>query len=119
MDGLMKAQVILYVGDMETSVAFYRDVLGLRVVWPVDGSVDAHWTVVGAAGTEIALHGGREGEVGEDAPGLSFVVRDLGSVLALVRERGGCFGDAVNPHPGVVFSVGHDPDGHVVTLKQG
>lgn len=120
MVGIQKTQVILYVRDMGRAVGFYRDVLGFGVVFPEGEDLSGEsWVVLEAAGTGVALHGGRSVEVGADTPELSFVVLDLEAALAEVRGNGGEFGDPIEPHPGVVFSVGRDPDGHVVTLKQG
>lgn len=118
MTGLVKAQVIIYVREMENSLKFYRDGLGFVVSYPVDGQLNEHWMTLDAGGLSLALHGGSSGELGSDAPGLSFIVEDLESVLAEVRSRGLEFSDPVNPHPGVVFSTGSDPDGHTVTLNQ-
>jgi predicted enzyme related to lactoylglutathione lyase len=43
--------VILEIGDMETALRLYRDALGLAV----QGSVNATWTVVAAAGGSLTL----------------------------------------------------------------
>ncbi len=118
MIGLKQTQIILYVKNMESSLEFYRNGLGLELTYPNDGSFNEHWMTLGAAGTSIALHGGSDGDIGKHAPGLSFVVTDLDAVLNELRTKGLSFSDPINPHPGVVFSTGIDPDGHAITLNQ-
>lgn len=43
--------VIVFVRDMQRSVAFYRDTLGLSVAME-----SSHWTEFAAGGTKLALH---------------------------------------------------------------
>lgn len=120
MNGLKQARIILYTADMAKAVAYYRDTLGLPIVWPeVDDYSGEFWVTLDAAGTSVALHSGREEPVGKSAPEVSFTVADLDEVLAEVKSRGAEFGEVIEPHPGVIFCSGYDPDGHRVVLQQG
>jgi catechol 2,3-dioxygenase-like lactoylglutathione lyase family enzyme len=53
-------EVILYVQDMNAQVAFYRDVLGLKVRQPqqVGDYSDVYWLELETGPCVLALHGG-------------------------------------------------------------
>jgi lactoylglutathione lyase len=106
--------VYLYVRDMERSLAFYRDLLGI----PLEG--DEHWVeTTFPGGTRFALHAVHEG-IGELSSGtvnISLEVEDAGAAAALLRERGAEVRDAVRDSWGTVVDV-VDPDGYIVSLFQ-
>jgi catechol 2,3-dioxygenase-like lactoylglutathione lyase family enzyme len=113
--------VNLTVRDLDRAVAFYTDLLDLRVRWkgPIgDGRRGAH---VGDDEAYIALfEAGRDGEVPFDysAPGfnhLGFVVDDLDEVLRRLDDMG------VAVHLDMTYEPGRhvycfDPEGHEVEL---
>jgi lactoylglutathione lyase len=106
--------VYLYVRDMERSLAFYRDLLGI----PLEG--DEHWVeTTFRGGTRFALHAAHEG-VGELSSGtvnISLEVEDADAAAARLRERGADVRDAVRDSWGTAVDV-VDPDGYIVSLFQ-
>jgi catechol 2,3-dioxygenase-like lactoylglutathione lyase family enzyme len=110
--------VILYVTAMATSVAFWRDEIGLALLSPSDSSDLAAevWVTLDGGGFELALHTGREpGE--KSSPAFSFFVDDLAAAVADIESRGVWTSGIINPHPGVTFCRVEDPDGHVFFIK--
>ena len=114
--------VSLYVRDLEASVRFYRDVLGLRETGRGKGGRIAFLST-GAHHHDVSLEAARaEGGIPpKGAPGLYHIAFHIGSgreELAAARralERQGFapFGDAEGSHP--CFCV-TDPDGHTIEL---
>jgi lactoylglutathione lyase len=106
--------VYLYVRDMERSLAFYRDLLGI----PLEG--DERWVeTTFPGGTRFALHAAHEG-IGELSSGtvnISLEVEDAGAAAELLRERGADVRDAVRDSWGTAVDV-VDPDGYVISLFQ-
>ena len=61
-------EAILYVDNMATAVAFYRDKLGLAVLDPIVGDYSDEYFVEFKTGTcRLCLHGGGEHKQGTDA----------------------------------------------------
>ena len=70
-------EIILYVSNMIAQVSFYRDTLGLEVSYPDnlgDGS-EAFWVVFNTGQCSLALHGGGEKRIGDDAPKIQRASR--------------------------------------------
>lgn len=112
------------VSDMDRSVAFYRDVLGLRLKFESPG-----WSEFDTGGTTLALHavsreapGESMGEAGPMAGtcSLGFSVSELDDIYARLRERGVRF--VVPPTEqaaeGIRMAVCTDPDGLVISFAQ-
>ena len=105
--------VYYWVSDMDRSVSFYRDVLGLDLIRQ-DGS---SWAQFDICGRRFALHGAVEGQ--QVAPGGAtavFTVGDLDAAKAVLSARG-----VPVEHDGDVegfarFCSIKDPDGNVVEL---
>ena len=106
--------VYLYVRDMERSLAFYRDLLGI----PLEG--DEHWAeTTFPGGTRFALHATREG-VGELSSGtvhVDFEVDDADAAAEVLREHGVAVGERVHDTWGTAVEVA-DPDGYTISLFQ-
>lgn len=113
--------VVLYVGDLDASLAFYRDVLGLPFKFQESGYAE-----FATKGTKFALYERLRlpGLIGRDASGGG----PAGEVLFLVddvdgeAERLGGLGveilaGPVGPWGHRTLHV-HDPDGFVVELAQ-
>lgn len=117
---------IVFVSDMQRSVAFYRDVLGLPLRFE-----SPDWTEFATEGATLALHGGEGAEAPHDAaqqepvgrcrPGLS--VPDLNTFhLRMVEQGVPClqvpqeiFGDRVAHYvdpDGLVIAVSEERHGH-------
>lgn len=113
--------IIVYVSDMDRSLAFYRDTLGLPLKFTSPG-----WTNFNTGTTTIALHATPASKPA-DQPGrtpagvaqLGFMVEDLQSVYETLKEQ-----NVVFPLPpqkqssGVMLAVLRDPDGLGITLQQ-
>ena len=114
--------VSLYVRDLEASVHFYRDAVGLRETGRGKGGRIAFLSA-GAHHHDVSLEAAHmEGPLPpKGAPGLYHIAFRVGSSreeLAAARremERQGLapFGDAAGDHP--CFCV-KDPDGHTIEL---
>ncbi len=105
--------VFYWVADMERSVAFYRDVLGLTLLREDGGS----WALFDAGGRRFALHGATEGQPVQPGGATAvFSVNDLDAALARLGERG-----VQSSHEGDVegyarFASFLDPDGNTFQL---
>ena len=113
--------VILYVGDLEASVAFYRDVVGLPHRF-----TEAGYAEFGTGATRLALYERRRAEWLRGrpvAPGpageIVLVVDDVDAVAAGLRERGVPLlsGPADRSWGHRTLHVA-DPDGFVVEFAQ-
>ena len=112
---------IVYVSDMQRSVAFYRDVLGLPMKFTSPG-----WTEFSTGSVTLALH--RTGEEklpphqGRPPAGqahIGFVVDDLQAAYEELKARDVFF--SLPPQKqvtGNTLAVCHDPDGLGITIQQ-
>jgi lactoylglutathione lyase len=114
--------VILYVDDVDRSVAFYRDLLGLPFKF-----AQAGYAEFATEGTRFALYErarlpeliGRAAAGGDPAVEILFLVPDVDAEAERLRQAGG----EILSGP-VDRAWGHrtlhllDPDGHVVELAQ-
>lgn len=106
-------QVSLYVSDMARSVEFYRDKLGLTVTYS-DGEDFAgqFWVTLGDEGCSLALHSGGAGQTADLTPAISFMSDDVEGARSSLIAKGVKLSEIEEPHPGVKFCSGQDPDGH-------
>lgn len=113
--------VIVYVSDMQRSVAFYRDVLGLPLRMTSPG-----WTEFNTGSTTIALHMTGDQKLppshGRPPAGqahLGFMVDDIQATYEALKAQDVFF--SLPPQKqtsGVTLAVLHDPDGLGITLQQ-
>ena len=107
--------VFLYVHDLDRSLAFYRDVLGI----PLER--DAHnpdWAEASFPdGVRFALHPWHEGvpAIGSGSVMIDFEVEDLDAALAGLTEAGVEVGEPMREFWGSVCSF-TDPDGYRIDL---
>jgi lactoylglutathione lyase len=115
-------RLVIYVSDMERSVAFYRDVLGLPLKFSSPG-----WSEFNNSGTTLALHrhlhpGGEPAQTAHAAAGqasLIFVVDDLQATYETLKAEGAHFAMEPQKQPtGLTFAILPDPDGFAITLQQ-
>jgi len=115
------AYVILYVADLDASIAFYRDVLGLPYRF-----VDAGYAEFGTDGTRFALYERRRAEWltgGPVTPGpaaeVVLLVDDVDAEAARLEALGATIltGPADRPWGHRTIHLA-DPDGFVVELAQ-
>ncbi|HLX58678.1 MAG TPA: VOC family protein [Ktedonobacteraceae bacterium] len=113
--------VIVYVSDMQRSVAFYRDVLGLALKFTSPG-----WTEFITGTTTIALHtvgGGKLTEQQSLPPAgqaqIGFMVDNLQATYEALTAKDVVFSlPPKTQNSGVKLAVFHDPDGLGITIQQ-
>jgi catechol 2,3-dioxygenase-like lactoylglutathione lyase family enzyme len=105
--------VYYWVTDMDRSVRFYQDVVGLRLL----GRHDSNWAELDAGSVRLALHATREGApVSTGGAAAAFRVEDLDATQGALRTRGVEF-----VHQGEVegygrFALFPDPDGNLIEV---
>jgi len=105
--------VYLYVREMERSVAFYRDLLGI----PLRG--DEHWQEATLGGTRFALHEAHEG-TGALSAGtvhVSLEVADVDAAAEQLRAAGVETRETMRDEWGAALQI-RDPDGYELYLFQ-
>ena len=102
--------VYLYVRDLDRSLAFYRDVLGI----PLE-KADEHWADARLDGLRFALHAG--GEVDPGSTWIDFEVEDIDAAAEELRAAGVSVGE-INREPYGAFCDFTDPDGYRLELFQ-
>ena len=108
--------VYLYVRDMERSLAFYRDLLGI----PLEGDVDWAEATLGGTGTRFALHAWRDKGLGEPSSGtlnVNFEVADANAAAERLRAAGVDVRETMRDEWGTALEV-FDPDGYRIYLFQ-
>ncbi|HVB74353.1 MAG TPA: VOC family protein [Ktedonobacteraceae bacterium] len=114
---------IVYVSDMQRSVAFYRDTLGLTLKFTSPG-----WTEFVTGTTTIALHvvggGGEKLAEQQSLPPagqaqLGFMVDDLEAAYEALLAKDVVFSlPPKTQNSGARLAVLHDPDGLGITIQQ-
>jgi len=106
--------VYYWTRDMDRAVAFYRDVVGLRLIRR-DGD---QWASFDAGPVQFALHGVLEGHpVTMGGATAVFRVDDLDTAVQSLQEKGVVFGDHLGEVAGFArFRSFADPDGNTVQL---
>ena len=110
--------VALHVADVEASVAFYRDTLGLPPLDRPAFSFPGAWFALGPGGQQLHLIGGRGEPVHSHNRGNHFAlaVDSIEAAEAHLRECGvEMFGPKQRPDGAWQIFV-RDPDGHYVEL---
>lgn len=112
-------EVILYVENMNDQVSFYRDTLGLALLYP-QGMTDFSqemWVTLDTGACTLALHGGGKGRLGKDTPKVVFGVDDINAARDLFVQRGVAFGEVRSAAPGVYISDAVDPEGNPISIE--
>jgi CreA protein len=105
--------VWFWVTDMDRSVTFYRDALGLEVRMRHDD----RWAELDAGSIRIGLHGAVDGRPTPPGGTAVFLVEDLDAATAALRERGVVFEDHLGEVPGYArYASFVDPDGNAMQL---
>jgi lactoylglutathione lyase len=105
--------VYLYVSDMERSLAFYRDLLGI----PLEG--DGDWQEARLGDTRFALHRAHEGVGGLSAGTIhvDFEVADIDAAAEGLRDAGVDVKETMRDEWGSAVEIA-DPDGYRLYLFQ-
>ena len=100
--------------DMDRAVAFYRDVVGLRLLRQ-EGD---QWAEFDAGPVRFALHGAAGGHMPPPGGATAvFRVDDLDTAVRSLQEKGVEFGDHLGEVAGFArFRSFSDPDGNAVQL---
>lgn len=105
------------VSDLEQSIAFYRDTLGLPFESRIDALRWARFTL--PTGTVLGM-GEAEDASGSGSSSVNLSVRDFDAAHALLLSRGVEFVGEVVEIPGVVrLAEFRDPDGNRLQLAGG
>ncbi len=116
--------VMVNVSDMRRSVAFYRDILGVRLKFESPG-----WSEFETGATTLALHLGTPTTGSEAAAhsgpaagtcSLGFSVPDLNSAYEELRRRGAHFvmPPTEQANEGIRLAVCIDPDGLPISFAE-
>jgi lactoylglutathione lyase len=105
--------VMIVVRDMERSVAFYRDVLGLKLLFHQD-----NWSQFDAGNILIGLH--PEGEEVKVSPttgmSIGIYVDDVDKAVAEIRRRLARIAVGPRPEPFGRWALLFDPDGYSIQI---
>ncbi len=111
--------LMIVVKDMNRSVAFYRDVLGLKLLFHQD-----NWSQFDTGQILLGLH--PEGDEVKVSPTTGFsagiYVDDIVKTVAELKRRGGHIAIDPRPEPFGRWALLKDPDGYnvqIVELKSG
>jgi lactoylglutathione lyase len=105
--------VMIVVRDMERSVAFYRDVLGLKLLMQQD-----NWTQLDAGNILIGLHPEGEEVHVQPTTGMSIgiYVDNIDKAVAEIRRRYGKVAVGPRQEPFGRWALVFDPDGYSVQI---
>ena len=106
---LTAARVILFTRQIDRMTAFYRDVMGLKVV-----TNDPGWRELDAGGITIGLHSGPPSP-GKKGPKIAFRAKDVAKAREELNQRGAKFGKVSAGE--FQLSNGKDPDGNPIQLS--
>ncbi|MDR1630086.1 MAG: VOC family protein [Oscillospiraceae bacterium] len=110
--------VTVYVKDMERSLAFYRDVIGLTVLRR-HPAADGELAFLGESGnvTLELIASPRHAENTYNGFSLGFAVDSLSGATVMMEEKGfSLLRGPVSPAPGVRFGFFAGPDGEEIEL---
>lgn len=114
--------VTLHVGDLEKSLGFYRDFLGLEVFSRFSGGGKVEIAMMGkkdAPKVELLCDGGARDRERGAGVSLGFEVGSLERAVEDARRRGIPVGAGpISPNPNLRFSFVRDPDGYEVQLVE-
>lgn len=112
-------EVILFVDDMQRCVEFYRDVLGLSVAFPADKDsfTEEVWVTFDTGPVVLALHGGSDGDFGDDAPELTFSVASITEAAKILKDKGVEVEEPYEVSPGLFVCKFEDPAGNSLNIE--
>lgn len=107
--------VILLVSDMDKSIRFYRDTLGITVK-----TTSKDWTEFFNKDTVLALHPAKKKSGIKTGPGMlvGFEVSDLDSTVKELKDKKVKFFKKPTEEPFGKHAIIQDPDGHLVSIAE-
>jgi catechol 2,3-dioxygenase-like lactoylglutathione lyase family enzyme len=112
-------EIIVYCMDMQAQVEFYRDTLGLHIVWPenIEDYSKQHWVVFGTEGAALALHSGGVETFGTPAR-FGFHVPDAAATRKALVERGVRCNDIREAADGILVVDCWDPEANPFFIEE-
>lgn len=107
--------VILLVSNMEKSIKFYSDTLGLPIK-----AKSKEWTEFFQNDTVLALHPARKKSKLKTGSGIlvGFEVSDLSSTMKTLKEKKVKFFKRPKEEPFGKHAIVQDPDGHLISIAE-
>jgi catechol 2,3-dioxygenase-like lactoylglutathione lyase family enzyme len=105
-------RVILFTADVGALAAFYRDVIGLKLL----RREGEGWVEFDAGGCALALHAGRPSP-GKRPPKLVFYAADVAAARAALSARGLKTLGPVKSAAAFDMCDGRDPDGNPIQIS--
>jgi len=102
-------RIILFTRQIDAMTAFYRDVMGLKLVTNEKG-----WRELDAGGVRIALHSGPPSPKSK-GPKIAFKAKDIQAARDALVARGAKFGAVKTGE--FILCDGRDPDGNAIQLS--
>lgn len=112
-------EVILYVQNIELMVEFYRDTMGLEVLYPKNVSTYANenWVAFWTGACTLALHSGGQSEKEKLSPQIVFGVQDIEHARSYLSQRHVHIGKIRLLSHGIMVCDGVDPEGNTFSLE--
>ena len=106
---------ILLVSNMEKSIRFYRDTLGLPLK-----TKSKDWTEFYSSNTVLALHPARKKNNLKTGSGMliGFEVSDLDATVKILKRKRVKFFKTPKEEPFGKHAIIQDPDGHLISLAE-
>jgi lactoylglutathione lyase len=105
--------VILLVSNMDSSIKFYRDTLGLVVK-----NISDEWTEFFTSGTVLALHPAKTKVKHNPNMLVGFMVSDLDSIANTLRSKNIKFFKEPKEESFGKHAIIEDPDGHLISIAE-
>lgn len=107
--------VILLVSNMQASIKFYKDTLGLPLK-----SKSKDWTEFFQDGTVIALHPMRKKSIVGSSTGMlvGFMVSDMDATVKELKAKKVKFFKKPKDEPFGKHAIIEDPDGHLISIAE-
>lgn len=106
--------VMYHVSDLERSVTFYRDILGMTV----EGQFGGDWVELTATPTTLALYRPEDGEPRVGGAAIGLAVGDVKAAVDELKEKDVDVVWEAGESPVCHFAIIRDPDGNQVVLHQ-
>lgn len=112
-------EVILFVQDMASQVAFYKEVFGLEVLYPAHATdlSGENWVTLDTGECILALHSGGKERLGAYAHKIVFGVDDIHVAREQLLAKGVEVGEVRPAAPGVWVCDGKDPEGNPFSIE--
>lgn len=105
----------MHVKDLEESIAFYEEVVGLKLEHRFPAGPGTEIAFMKSEGTEtkveLLCRGDFDGRREDAALSLGFETKDLDGKMAELKAMGYAVGDVISPNPKSRFFFVKDPNG--------